>query len=58
MSFVALATGFEPVVFSVTGRRVNRATPSEPLVAGVGFEPTTSGLWVPRSTDWATQPDS
>lgn len=27
--YYALATGFKPVVFSVTGRRVNRATPSE-----------------------------
>jgi hypothetical protein len=26
---LALAMGFEPTVFSVTGRRVNRATPRE-----------------------------
>src|SRR5688500_620195 len=27
MSFVEGPTGFEPAIFSVTGRRVNRATP-------------------------------
>lgn len=44
MCFVAGATGFEPVIFSVTGRRVGPGYTMRPLVAGVGFEPTTSGL--------------
>ena len=42
-SHMAVSTGIEPAIFCVTGRRVNHCT-TKPLVAGVGFEPTTFGL--------------
>ena len=35
--------GFEPVIFSVTGRRVGPGYTTRP-VAGVGIEPTTLAL--------------
>ena len=37
-------TGFKPAISSVTGRRVNQATPRVQIMTGVGIEPTTSGL--------------
>jgi hypothetical protein len=40
---MAVPTGVEPAIFCVTGKRDNHYT-TEPLVAGEGFEPTTSGL--------------
>ena len=42
-SQMAVLTGIEPAIFSVTGRHVNHYT-TRPLVAGIGFEPMTSGL--------------
>ena len=49
-SHMAVSTGIEPAIFCVTGRRVNHCT-TKPLVAGVGFEPTTFGLWAQRATE-------
>ena len=42
-SQMAVPTGLEPAISSVTDWHVNHYT-MEPLVAGEGFEPTTSGL--------------
>ena len=45
-------TGIEPAISSVTGRHVNRYTTGPfaiKLVAGEGFEPSTSGLWARRA---------
>ena len=47
---MAVPTGVEPAIFCVTGRRDNHYT-TEPMVAGDGFEPTTSGLWAQRATE-------
>ena len=43
---MAIQKGLEPSISSVTGRHVNHYTtgPFIKLVAGEGFEPTTSGL--------------
>ena len=46
---MAVPTRIELAIFCVTGRRDNRYT-TEPMVAGDGFEPTTSGLWAQRAT--------
>ena len=46
---MAVPTGLEPAISSVTDWHVNHYT-MEPLVAGEGFEPTTSGLWAQRAT--------
>ena len=46
MFFVAGPTGFEPAVFSVTGRRVNRATPRT-LGGWGGFRTHYLGLMSP-----------
>ena len=46
---MAVPKGLEPSIFCVTGRRVNHYT-TEPMVAGVGFEPTTFGLWARRAS--------
>lgn len=40
---MAVSTGLEPAISSVTDWHVNHYTMG-PLVAGIGFEPTTSGL--------------
>ena len=40
---MAVPTGLEPAISSVTDWHVNHYT-MEPLVAGGGFEPPTSGL--------------
>ena len=42
-AIMAVSAGIEPVIFCVTGRRVNHCT-TKPLVAGEGFEPPTYGL--------------
>ena len=46
---MAVSTGFEPAIFCVTGRR-DGPLHYETMVAGAGFEPTTSGLWAQRAT--------
>ena len=46
---MAVPTGFEPAIFCVTGRR-DRPLHHGTMVAGAGFEPTTSGLWAQRAT--------
>ncbi len=46
MSFVlAGPTGFEPAIFSVTGRRVNRATPRTLVAATLNFLGGWGGDW-------------
>ena len=53
-NIMAVSTGLEPAIFCVTGRRVNQLhheTKIIKLVAGEGFEPTTSGLWAQRATE-------
>ncbi len=47
---MAVLTGVKPAISSVTERHVNHYT-TEPLVAGVGLEPTTSRLWAWRATN-------
>ena len=50
---MAVPTGFEPAIFCVTGRRdrpLHYGTIKHKLVAGDGFDPTTSGLWARRAT--------
>ena len=42
MQLLAEHTGIEPVVFAVTGRRVNRYTNAPLVVEREGIEPTTS----------------
>ena len=43
---LTVPTGIEPAIFAVTGRRDNRYTtgPTDLMIAGAGFEPTTFGL--------------
>ena len=47
MLFVAGPTGFEPAIFSVTGRRVNRATPRTHIGGWGGFRTHYLGLMSP-----------
>ncbi len=42
MQLLAEHTGIEPVIFAVTGRRVNRYTNAPWLVEDTGLEPATS----------------
>ncbi len=50
---MAVLTGFEPAISSVTERHDNHFT-TRPLVAGTGLEPATSGLWARRATNCST----
>ena len=52
---MAVSTGLGPAIFCVTGRRVNQLHHETNMVAGAGFEPTTSGLWAQRAT-WLLYP--
>ena len=53
---VAEHTGIEPVIFAVTGRRVNRYTNAPWLVEDTGLEPATSWMQIRRSPRWANPP--
>ena len=50
---MAVLTGFEPAIFCVTGRR-DKPLHYRTMVAGEGFEPTTSGLWAQRAASCST----
>ncbi|ABP00382.1 hypothetical protein MS53_0710 [Mycoplasmopsis synoviae 53] len=47
---MAVQTEIEPAIFSVTGRRIKPLYHWTIMVAEVGLEPMTSGLWALRDT--------
>ena len=51
---MAVPTGLEPAVSSVTDWHVNHYTTEPLMVAEEGLEPTTSGLWARRATNCST----